>query len=56
MSTARLIIGIVSCVLSLPILFQSCAAGVLNALTDNGESSGFAGVLLIVCLLSLIHI
>ena len=51
MSTARLIIGIVSCVLSFPILFQSCAAGVLNTLTSNGESSGFAGILLIVCLL-----
>lgn len=43
MKTARLCIGIISMVLFLVIMFQSCAAGVGEALTgeeDGGSSSG----------------
>ncbi|MBQ9899334.1 MAG: hypothetical protein IJM44_07800 [Ruminococcus sp.] len=47
----RLIIGIISIVLSLVVLFQSCAAGAANALSENGESSGTAGALLAIIML-----
>lgn len=43
MKTARLVIGIISMVLFVLITFQSCAAGVANTLSDNGEVSGSAG-------------
>ena len=45
MKTWKLIAGILSIVLSLLVMFQSCAAGVSNALQENGESSGSAGLL-----------
>ncbi|MVB09572.1 hypothetical protein CAFE_02280 [Caprobacter fermentans] len=51
MKVAKLIIGIVSIVLSLFVLFQSCAAGVGNAIAANGESSGSSGLFLAICLL-----
>ena len=51
MKTARLVIGIISIVLFLIITFQSCAAGIGNALSDNGESSGSAGFFVAVCML-----
>lgn len=51
MKTARLIIGIVSMVLFFVIAFQSCAAGIGNALEDNGESSGSAGFFVAICML-----
>lgn len=51
MKTCRLIIGIVSCVLFLIVSLQSCAAGLGNALSENGESSGSAGFLLAICML-----
>lgn len=43
-STAKLIIGIISMVLFLLISLQSCAAGLSNALSDNGSTSGSAGI------------
>lgn len=43
MKTLKLVIGILCFVLAIFILFQSCAAGLGNALEDNGESSGMAG-------------
>ncbi len=46
MKTAKLVIGIISMVLFLFIVMQSCAAGIGNALAENGESSGSAGFLL----------
>lgn len=46
MKTARLVIGIISMVLFLFISFQSCAAGVGNALAENDEVSGTAGFML----------
>lgn len=51
MRTAKLIIGIISIVLSLFVLFQSCAAGAYNALSSNGETSGSAGLVVAICLL-----
>lgn len=49
--TMRLIVGIISIVLSLIVMFQSCAAGAANALSENGESSGTAGALLAIIML-----
>lgn len=51
MKTARMIIGIVSMVLFILIMFQSCAAGLSNTLSENGEVSGSAGFMLAVCML-----
>lgn len=51
MKTAKLIIGIISIVLSLFILFQSCAAGLSNAMASNGEFSGSAGVIVAICMI-----
>lgn len=51
MKTSRLVIGIVSIALFVLISFQSCAAGVGNALEDNGEVSGSAGFILAICML-----
>ena len=46
MKTAKLIIGIISIVLFIIIMFQSCATGVVNALEGSDDVSGSAGVLL----------
>ncbi len=43
MKIARLIIGIISLVLTFIIGFQSCAAGVVNTLQENGQTSGTSG-------------
>ncbi|MEA4964794.1 MAG: hypothetical protein VB055_03070 [Oscillospiraceae bacterium] len=51
MKTAKLVIGIVSIVLSMFVLFQSCAAGVGNALAENGEASGSAGLMVAILML-----
>ena len=51
MKTAELVIGIISIVLFLLIAFQSCAAGIGNAIEDNGETSGSAGIIVAVCML-----
>lgn len=51
MKVAKLVIGIITIVLSAVILFQSCAAGVSNALTESSSSSGTAGGMLAVCYL-----
>lgn len=42
-ATGKLIIGIASIVLFLIVTLQSCAAGLSNALTSSGESSGSFG-------------
>ncbi len=44
--TFRLIIGIISVILFLLITLQSCAAGLGNILSANGEASGSAGFIL----------
>ena len=51
MKTARLVIGIISIVLFVLVSLQSCAAGIGNALAENGEVSGSAGFLLALCML-----
>ena len=52
MKTAKLVIGILSIVLCMIVTIQSCAAGVGNALADNGEVSGSAGFLTAVMMLA----
>lgn len=42
-STGRLVIGVILLVLSLFILFQSCAAGVVNTLESSSDFGGTAG-------------
>lgn len=46
MKTTRMVIGIISMVLFIIISLQSCAAGIGNAISDNGEVSGSAGIML----------
>ncbi|QNM06525.1 hypothetical protein [Qiania dongpingensis] len=51
MKTSRLVIGILSIVLAVIVLFQSCAVGIGNALQANEEVSGSAGLMVAVILL-----
>lgn len=51
MKTTKLVLGIISIVLFILVSFQSCAAGLGNALSDSGEVSGTAGILLAFCML-----
>lgn len=51
MKTTKLALGVISIVLFLIISLQSCAAGLGNALSENGEVSGSAGFLLAICML-----
>lgn len=50
-STGRLTLGIISIVLFFLVSFQSCAAGLSNALQENGATSGTAGFFLSLMLL-----
>nr|DAH47820.1 MAG TPA: hypothetical protein [Caudoviricetes sp.] len=52
MKTWKLVSGILSIVLCFFVIFQSCAAGLGNALAANGEVSGSAGVLVAIMLLA----
>lgn len=52
MKTLKLVTGILSIILFVFVAFQSCAAGLSNALSDNGQVSGSAGLLTAVCLLT----
>ena len=47
----KLVSGILCIVLFGFIIFQSCAAGVVNAVLDNGDSSGTAGAIVAVLML-----
>ena len=51
MKTWRLVSGILSIVLSALVLFQSCAAGMLNALEGNGNVDGSGGMFVAIMLL-----
>lgn len=51
-SLGRLIIGIVSMVLSLIILFQSCAAGIVNTLSESEDVGGTAGLITAIMILA----
>lgn len=50
-SAGRLTIGIISIILFVLVTFQSCAAGISNALQENEAVSGTMGVMLAFCLL-----
>ena len=50
--TVKLVLGILSMILFILVTFQSCAAGVGNALSDNGEVSGSFGFLVALNLLA----
>ena len=52
MKTLKLILGILTICICLVVLFQSCAAGVSNALGDTGEISGFGGLLVAILMLT----
>lgn len=52
MKTAKLVTGILCMVFTVLVLFQSCAAGLSNALTENGEVSGTAGFLVALLMLA----
>ena len=52
MKTLKLVLGILCIVLSAFVIFQSCAAGVGNALAENGEVSGSAGMIVAIALLA----
>lgn len=52
MKTWKLASGILSIVLFALVAFQSCAAGMSNALEENGEISGSAGIIVAVLLLT----
>lgn len=48
----KLVSGILCIVLSLLVIFQSCAAGISNTLEANGEVGGSAGVMVSIMLLA----
>lgn len=52
MSIWKIVSGILSIVLSFFVIFQSCAAGLVNALSQNGQVSGSAGLIVAVFLLA----
>ena len=52
MKTWKLVSGILSIIFFVLVSFQSCAAGIGNALSDNGEMSGSAGLLVAVMMLA----
>lgn len=51
MKTSKLIIGIVSIVLTFLILLQSCAATMGDAIEGQGGTSGFSGLLVAILML-----
>lgn len=52
MKTWKLVSGILSIILFVFVTFQSCAAGVVNTIEDNGEVSGSAGILVAILMLA----
>ncbi len=48
----KLVSGILSILLSVFVLFQSCAAGISNTLEENGEVGGSAGLIVAIFLLT----
>mgnify|MGYP004451403519 FL=1 len=52
MKTWKLVSGILSCILFVVVTFQSCAAGMVNALEANGQVSGSAGIIVAVLMLT----
>lgn len=52
MKTWKLVSGILSMILFVFVAFQSCAAGIGNAISENGETSGSSGIILSVLMLA----
>ena len=52
MKTWKLVSGILSIILFVIVGLQSCAAGVANTLSENGEVGGSAGVIVAIMLLA----
>ncbi len=52
MTVWKLVAGILSIVLSFFVIFQSCAAGLGNAMAGNNEAGGSAGVIVAILLLA----
>lgn len=52
MRTWKLVSGILSIVLSVFVLFQSCAAGMVHTLAATGENGGSGGVIVAIMLLA----
>lgn len=46
MTTARLVISILMLIFSVIVLFQSCAAGLVNAVENNGNTDGGTGLII----------
>ena len=51
-SVGRLVIGVILLILSLFILFQSCAAGVVNAMESSSDFGGTAGFFVAVLMIA----
>ena len=51
-SAGRLVVGIILFVLSMFILFQSCATGLVNALEESSDVGGTAGILVVILMIS----
>jgi len=52
MKVWKLVAGILSIVLFIFVALQSCAAGMVNAIEENGGSSGSAGIVVAILLLT----
>lgn len=52
MKTWKLVSGILSMILFVIVIFQSCAAGIVNTLEENGEVSGSTGVFVAIMMLT----
>lgn len=52
MKVWKLVSGILSIILFVVVSFQSCAAGIVNTIEDNGQSSGSAGIIVAVLMLT----
>ena len=52
MKTTKLVLGILGLIFSIIVMFQSCAASVLNAIQDDGDVGGFSGFLVAFLLIS----
>lgn len=52
MKTAKLVTGILCMVFTILVLFQSCAAGIVDAMEENGGTSGMGGFLVALLMLS----
>ena len=52
MKTWKLVAGILSIILFVVVTFQSCAAGVVNAIENDGGTSGSVGVIVAILILA----